>query len=110
MATSKQANPIASSLLCLLIYQMKYSLINTETRIIEESIHVRFNDKLDPEKSNLFEKFAYLKINLSESKDSVSGEKDSEGKAKESKEMAKSEAIVDPTHRKKSRSRTSHSK
>jgi hypothetical protein len=61
-----------------------YIIFNTGIRIVEESIHVRFNDKLDPEKSKLVEKFADLKINLSESKDSVSGEKDSKGKAKES--------------------------
>ncbi|KAI5403892.1 hypothetical protein KIW84_051149 [Lathyrus oleraceus] len=86
-----------------------YTIFNTETRIIEESIHVRFNDKLDPKKSKLVEKFADLKINLSESKDTDSGEKDSEGKAKESEESTKPEAIIDLTHQKKSRSRTSHS-
>ena len=85
-----------------------YIIFNTETRIVEESIHVRFNDKLDPERSKLFEKFADFKINLLESKDTDSGEKESEGKAKEYEETTQPEAIVDPTHQKKSRSRTYH--
>ena len=59
-----------------------YKIFNIKTRIVKESIHVRFNDKLDPEKSKLVEKFADLKINLSESKDTDYEEKDSEGKTK----------------------------
>ena len=89
-----------------------YKIFNTETRSVEESIHVIFNDKLDPEKSKLVEKFIDLNINLSESKDTDSGEKDSESKAKESvandSEATQPESIVDLTHQKKSRSRTSH--
>ena len=38
--------------------------------------------RLNLKKSKLVEKFADMKINLSESKDTNSGEKDSEGKAK----------------------------
>ncbi|KAI5443108.1 hypothetical protein KIW84_011951 [Lathyrus oleraceus] len=44
-----------------------YRVYNTETKIVEESIHVRFDDKLDPEKSKLVEKFADLEITLVES-------------------------------------------
>ena len=41
-----------------------YRVYNTETKIVEESIHVRFDDKLDPEKSKLVENFADLEITL----------------------------------------------
>ena len=85
-----------------------YRIYNTETRIVEESIHVRFDDKLDPEKSKLVEKLADLKITFSEPK-----EKDSEGKDKDAEtkdsETTSQEAVAGPSHQKKSRPRTSHS-
>lgn len=42
-----------------------YQIYNMETRIMEESIHVRFDYKLDPEKSKIVEKFANLEITFS---------------------------------------------
>ncbi|KAI5385032.1 hypothetical protein KIW84_071866 [Lathyrus oleraceus] len=55
-----------------------------------------------------FHSFGYVKINLSESED-----KDSEGKTKnieaKDSEETQPEAVICPTHQKKSRSRTSHS-
>lgn len=39
-----------------------YIIYNTETRIVDESIHVKFDDKLDLEKSKLVDKFADLEI------------------------------------------------
>jgi hypothetical protein len=39
-----------------------YRVYNTETQIVEESIHVRFDDKLESEKSKLVDQFAYLEI------------------------------------------------
>ena len=39
-----------------------YKVYNTETQIVEESISVRFNDKLDPQKSKQNESFADIKV------------------------------------------------
>ena len=58
-------------------------MYNTETRIVEESIHVRFNDRLDPEKSKLVEKFADLEISYSEPKEKPEEIKESESPASE---------------------------
>ena len=52
-----------------------YKVYNTETKIVEESIHVRFDDKLDLEKSKLVENFADLEITLAGSDEKT---KDSE--------------------------------
>ncbi|XP_050888947.1 uncharacterized protein LOC127094126 [Lathyrus oleraceus] len=85
-----------------------YIIFNTETRIVEESIHVRLDDKLYPEKSKLVEKFADMKINFSESED-----KDSEGKSKDAEakdsEATQPEATIGSTHQKKSILKASHS-
>src|ERR1044072_7979031 len=43
-----------------------YRIYNKDSQIVEESIHVRFDDKLDSDKSKLVEKFADLKINVPE--------------------------------------------
>ena len=63
---------------------------------MEESIHVRFDDKLDPRKSNLFENFADLEINLA-----VSGEKDKDSNKKDDI----SEGIECPSVQKRKRQR-----
>lgn len=44
-----------------------YKVYNTETRIIEESIHVKFDDKLDFYKLKLVEKFEDMEISYSDS-------------------------------------------
>jgi hypothetical protein len=41
-----------------------YRVYNTETKIVEESVHVIFDDKLNPKKSKLVEKLANLDISL----------------------------------------------
>ncbi|KAI5421966.1 hypothetical protein KIW84_045423 [Lathyrus oleraceus] len=89
-------------------FGIQVNILFRETRIIEESIHVIFNDKLDLEKLKLVEKFADLKINFSESKDTDSKEKDSECKAKEFEDTTQPELVVGQTHQKKSRSITPH--
>lgn len=45
-----------------------YKMYNIETNIIEESINVKFDNKLDPEKSKLDENCAYLKMTYSNTK------------------------------------------
>lgn len=54
---------------CILLGYSKnfkgYRVYNTETRVVEESIHVRFDDKLDSKKSNLVEKFIDVEITYS---------------------------------------------
>lgn len=46
-----------------------YRVYNIESNIVEESIHVKFDDRLDLEKSKLDEKFEDLKIIFSNSED-----------------------------------------
>lgn len=53
-----------------------YKVYNTATRIIEESIHVKYGDKLDSEKSKYVEKFADLEIIYLNSEDKDSEDKD----------------------------------
>lgn len=65
-----------------------YKVYNTKTRIISESIHVKFDDKLDLDKSKLVEKFAYMKISYSDSEGGefeVKDSEDSQHKATQSK-------------------------
>ena len=45
---------------------------------MEESIHVRFNDKLDYEKSKLCEKLAYVTITFTKPKEKIQEDKESE--------------------------------
>src|ERR1044072_9262210 len=56
-----------------------YRIYNKDSQIVEESIHVRFDDKLDSDKSKLVEKFADLEITIPES-----GNKDKAPEAQES--------------------------
>lgn len=55
-----------------------YRVYNTETLIIEESIHVNLDDKLDLENLKLVEKFEYLDISYFDSKGKEFEVKDSE--------------------------------
>lgn len=57
-----------------------YKVYNTETEIVKESNHVKFDDKLSLEKSKLDEKFDDPKITCLYSKDKDPGDKDSEVK------------------------------
>ena len=58
-------------------------MYNTETLIVEESIYVRFDDKLDPKKSKLVENFADLEITFSDSKGDDTSNKDPKKKYSE---------------------------
>src|SRR5580765_6578522 len=85
-----------------------YKIYNKETLIVEETIHVRFDDKLDSDKSKLVEKFADLEITFPEP-----GEKDKAPEAKESEvqnpEATTSEdAASDQSIQRRNRARTSH--
>src|ERR1044072_2155472 len=55
-----------------------YRIYNKESQIVEESIHVRFDDKLDSDKSKLVDKFADLEITFPET-----GEKNKAPEAEE---------------------------
>jgi hypothetical protein len=46
-----------------------YRVCNTETQIIEESIHVRFDDKLNLEQSKQVDQFVDLEISYTRSED-----------------------------------------
>jgi hypothetical protein len=46
-----------------------YKVCNTETQIIEESIHVRFDDKLNLEQSKQVDQFVDLEISYTRSED-----------------------------------------
>ena len=56
----------SKTLKCLLLEYSKrfkgFKIYNTESQTVEESIHVRFDDKLDYEKSKLCEEFADVTI------------------------------------------------
>src|ERR1044072_2860944 len=85
-----------------------YRIYNIETLVVEESIHVRFDDKLDSDKSKLVEKFADLEITFLEP-----GDKDKTLEAKESEaqnqEASTSEAAAsDQSIPRRNRARTSH--
>jgi hypothetical protein len=67
---------------------------------VEESIHVRFDDKLDPKKSKLVEKLADLEITLAGS--------DKNTKAPEVSDKQSTNATEASTIQKKSRSLPQH--
>src|ERR1044072_3314296 len=85
-----------------------YRIYNKESQSVEESIHVRFDNKLDSDKSKLVEKFADLEITFPES-----GGKDKAPEAKEPEvqnpEATTSEdAASDQPPLRRNRARTSH--
>lgn len=43
-------------------YSKGYKVYKTDTQIVQESIHVKFDDKLGSEKLMLVDKFAYFEI------------------------------------------------
>ena len=49
-----------------------YKVYNTETQIVEESISVRFDDKLDPQKSKQNESFADIEVEFTGAEDNTS--------------------------------------
>jgi hypothetical protein len=55
-----------------------YRVYNTETKIVEKSIHVRFDDKLDLEQSKLVDQFTDLEITYTRAEDNDSEKIDSE--------------------------------
>src|ERR1044072_3714968 len=81
-----------------------YRIYNKDSEIVEESIHVRFDDKLDSDKSKLVEKFADLKINVPEV-DPANQAPDDEEPEEDSTEAVASE----PTPRRGTRVRAPHS-
>src|ERR1044072_3738834 len=81
-----------------------YRIYNKESQIVEESIHVRFDDKLESDKSKLVEKFGDLKITAHDSEPLDHAPEDEEP-AEDSTEAVASE----PDSRKGSRVRASHS-
>lgn len=84
-----------------------YRVYNTETKIIEELIHVNFNVKLDSDKSNQAEKFANLEIIYSNSKDKESEDKDSRGVQHET-EQTTPEVPNTPVPQRKYKQRSFH--
>ena len=49
-----------------------YKVYNTETQIVEESISVRFDDTLDPQKSKQNESFADIEVEFAGAEDNSS--------------------------------------
>ena len=64
-----------------------YRVYNTETQIMEEPIHVRFDDKLDSKKSKLVEKFADLEITLAGPEKKTIGSEEAEKGTSEAPEI-----------------------
>lgn len=62
-----------------------YRVYNTEIQIVEESIHVKFDDKIDSEKSKLVDKFVDLEIVYLDSEHKASEEAKKEAKSSEQK-------------------------
>jgi hypothetical protein len=75
-----------------------YIVYNIGTLIVEEAIHIRFDDKLDSEKSKLVENLVELEITLA----------GSEEKAKESEEAEKGTSETPEVTLNQKRSRTRH--
>ena len=78
-------------------------MYNTKTKIVEESIHVKFDHKLDSEKSKLVDKFEKLEIAYSNSEDKASGDTQQEAKPSELEVANTSEPL------RKFKQRSSHS-
>ena len=83
-----------------------YGVYNTETHIVEESIHVKFDDKLDFEKSKLVEKFIDLEITYSSSEGKNSKVEEPEAK---DFEAPKREVVKAQNHLRRHKQRSSHS-
>jgi transposase InsO family protein len=87
-----------------------YRVYDILSKTIVESIYVRFEDKLDSDKSKLAEKFAYLDITSSESEDKNKALEDKESEDVEPEATASEDVVTtsDPRHQKKNRITTSH--
>src|ERR1051325_6791837 len=77
-----------------------YKVYDTETRIVEESINVKFDDKLGPQKSKQKDSLADIEVQISGSKDSPDKETGSEETIKETSK--------EPIQKKPSRSSATH--
>src|ERR1044072_177118 len=97
---------------CILLGYSKrskgYRVYNKETHIVEESIHVRFNDKLDLEKSKLVEKFADLEITFSESDEKGKTPEVEEPKVQPPEATTSEDATSNQTSQKRNWTRKSH--
>lgn len=83
-------------------------MYNNEIRIVEESIHVKFDDKLDLDKSKIVEKFLDLEISYSDSKGNESKVKDFEDSQHK---VSQSESkVVSPVPLRNQKQRYSHPK
>src|SRR4051812_19590447 len=92
-----------------------YRVYNTETLVVEESINIRFDDKLGLEKPKQFENFAYIDIDISEAevpRSKVSEAEDLRSKGSEDQVAASLENLIiseEPTVRRSSRLISAHS-
>src|SRR3954465_12448328 len=92
-----------------------YRVYNTETLVVEESINIRFDDKLGLEKPKQFENFANIDINISEAEKprrKVSEAESLRSKGSEDQVAASLENLrifEEPTVRKSSRLTSAHS-
>ena len=66
-----------------------YKVYNTETRIVEESINVRFDDKLGPQKSKQKDSLAGIEIQFTGSEDGPYRSSEETTKDRSSKEETK---------------------
>src|SRR5580765_7828591 len=85
-----------------------YKIYNKETLIVEESIHVRFDDKLDSDKSKLVEKFADLEIAFPEPGDKGKSPEAEESDVQEPEASTSEGAASDQFLPKRNRARESH--
>ena len=77
-----------------------YKVYDTETRIVEESINIRFDDKLGPQKSKQKDSLADIEVQISRSEDIPDKDTNSEEAIKETSE--------EPIQKKPSRSSVAH--
>src|ERR1044072_6030358 len=87
-----------------------YIIYNKETLIVEESIHVRFDDKLDSGKSKLVEKFADLETTFPEPGDKGKIPEAEESDVQDPEATTSEAAVSDQSIPRRNRDRTSHPK
>src|ERR1044072_1667541 len=85
-----------------------YRIYNKETLIVEESIHVRFDDKLDSDKSKLVEKLADLEITFPEPGDKAKSPEAKEPEAHIPEASTSEDGTSDQPLLRRTRARASH--
>src|ERR1044072_8708610 len=85
-----------------------YRIYNKESQIVEESIHVRFDDKLDSDKSKLVEKFADLEIIFSEPGEKNKAPEVVNSEVHDPEATTSEDAASEPPPQKRNWARTSH--